>query len=243
MDYFYAMFGLLKVYLVGKMRATNPGPTILSARFIPGFIDVTSKLRDLHRRNGEILPLSLVDTLPTPLKSCGEVTLFIEYWFQQRTYLYPLRFPNEKDIPFPPGKFSTETIYADNTSPIPSDEVRSPISAYIKSVDSTAELDVYEEVMKFMGPSGDFFYSNGLLLNVYLVAEWVGWRNNGKWVLKIEDEMGDEYVYHPLDILCIPWNRYNRFTIKPLIKDKDCLETSSSETTSKCCVHPHQPDL
>lgn len=206
---FASTFELVKLYIVGKLRSHDTSPYVVKAHYIPGFVDYTAKLQKSHRAAAkkEIYPLSLIKpNIPDNVKNCGEGTLFVEYTHDHQTYVYPLRYPDDESVPFPPGSYEMTFTYSDNDT-----ETRTPLSAVLKRKDNNqTELDVYDDLMKFMGPNNDFFVSNGLMLNVYLLAEWIGWRNDGKWVLEVMDDMGEEHVFDPEDILCLPKSKYNR---------------------------------
>lgn len=199
---FSSTFELAKLYIIGKLRSSDTNPRIVKAQLLPKFIDYTSKLKS---KTIEIYPLDII-TIPEELKTCGQLTLFIEYTHNYQTYIYPLIYPDDKGLPFPPGKYEMTFHYS---SP---DEPRTPLSAVLKGKTSTKELDVYDAVMKFIGPNNDFFVSNGLVLNVCVIAEWIGWRNDGNWILEIMDDMGEVNIFDPNDILCLPKHKYNQPT-------------------------------
>lgn len=202
---FFSTFEFVKLYIMGKVRSVDTTPQIVQAKIIPCFNDYTVVLRDKHRAKKEILPLDVIkSSIPDNVKNCGELTLFIEYTHNHHSFVYPLRFPDDSDLPFPPGSYEMTFNY-NGTS-----EIRIPLTATLKGKDDTKELDVYDVVMKFIGPNNDFFVSNGLMLNACLVAEWVGWRNDGKWTLEIMDDSGETNIFDPTDIICLPKNKYNR---------------------------------
>lgn len=195
---FYSTFETMKLYIIGKLRSSDTRPRIVKAQLLPKFIDCSSKLKS----KSEIYPWSLI-TIPDELKNCGKLTLFIDYTHNYQTYTYPLFYPDDADLPFPPGTYEMAFHYKGT------DESRLPLSAVLKDKKSMAVLDVYDTVMKFIGPNNDFFVSNGLMLTTRVIAEYIGWRNDGNWILEIEDDMGEQNVFDPNDILCLPKYKFN----------------------------------